>query len=260
MINQKVIDMLVWVYSFFDIKLLTVIATSFTIYFGVQKVSKRICISYSMATSRLYDSHVSNLVVSNKRDNSVVISSINLRIGRKGNVELVKFDEPLVLKGYESKAIEVPKYSSLYGKDGAVKIDILESLFFSITTMAGDIIECDVESSLNTDGLNDRLHKRTITFNDIVLTERMGVIFSYFLNGESKNVIIDRSGFISGNTPFRGNMFVDLSKEYFQDLFINEGYHDYFDNYAFHRVNHNLQTELFLSKRMVSEIVRKMNN
>lgn len=256
MINQKVIDMLVWVYSLFDIKLLTVIATAFTIYFGFQKVTKRICVSYSMGASRLYDSHVSNLVVSNKRDNSVIIFSINLRIGRKGNIELVKFEEPLVLKGYESKAIEVPKYSSLYGNDGAVTIDILEPLFFSITTMEGDIIECDVESPLNPEGLDDRLHKRTVVFNDIVLTERMGVIFSYFLNGESKNVIIDRTGFISGSTPFRGNMFNDLSKEYFQDLFINEGYHDYFDNYAFHRVNHNLQTELFLSKAMVSEIVK----
>ncbi|EQC1558101.1 hypothetical protein ACY2PI_004440 [Citrobacter amalonaticus] len=257
MINQNVIDSIVWLYSIFDIKLLTVIATGFTIYFGYQKVTKKICVSYSISGSTLYDRHVTNLVISNKRDNSIVISSIYLCIGGKGNVELVKFDEPLVLKGYDAKLIDVPKYSEISDINGPVSIDIFGGLFFSVVTMSGDVIECDVESPLTIKNVDRRLHKRTSTFNDIVLTNKMGFIFSYSVKGKVSDVIIDRHGFISGSTPFRYNMFNKISKESFRDFLIMEGYHDFYDDYALFKILDNLQTELVISKATVSAMIEK---
>ncbi|HBR2945308.1 MULTISPECIES: hypothetical protein [unclassified Klebsiella] len=252
MINQKVIDGLVWLYSIFDIKLLTVIATGFTIYFGYQKVTRRICVSYGISSSRLYDSYVSNLVVSNKRDNSIAISSIVLGIGVKGTIELVKFDEPLVLKGYDTKLVDVPKYSSIYDKNGPVRIDTFESLFFSIVTISGEVIECEVESPVTIKTLAGRLFKNTANFNGVVLTKRMGFIFSYCVGGKSEDVIIDKYGFIPERTPFRGNMLPQISKDFFENFLISEGYHDYYDNYALYKVNDNLETVLVLSKASVN--------
>ncbi|EPH0681933.1 hypothetical protein [Klebsiella aerogenes] len=260
MINQKVIDGLVWLYSIFDIKLLTVIATGFTIYFGYQKVTKRICVSYSISTSTLYDSHVANLVVSNKRDNSIAISSIILGIGMKGTVELVKFEEPLVLKGYDTKLIDVPKYSSIYDKNGPVRIDIFESLFLSIVTISGEVIECEVESPVTSKMLEGRLSKRTVNFNGIVLTNRMGFIFSYYVGGKSEDVIIDKYGFIPERTPFNSNMLQSVSKEFFENFLISEGYHDYYDNYALYKVKDNLETELILSKASLNVKKAKEGN
>lgn len=257
MINQKVIDGLVWLYSIFDIKLLTVIATGFTIYFGYQKVTKKICVSYSISGSKLYDRHVTNLVISNKRDNSIVISSIYLCIVGKGSIELVKFDEPLVLKGYDAKLIDVPKYSEIRDINGPVSIDIFGNIFFSVVTMSGDMIKCDIESPLTIKNLDGRLYKMTSNFNDIVLTNRMGFIFTYSVKGKVRDVIIDKHGFISGSTPFRYNMFNDISKESFRDFLIMDGYHDFYDDYALFKVLDNLQTELVISKATVSARIEK---
>lgn len=257
MINQKVIDDLVWLYSIFDIKLLTVIATGFTIYFGYQKVTKRICVSYSVSSSSLYDSHITNLVISNKRDNLIAISSMMLGIGMKGVIELVKFEEPLVLKGYETKLVEVPKYSSIYDKNGPVKMDILESLFFSIVTISGEVIECEVESPVTIKTMVGRLSKSTVCFNGIVLTNRMAFIFSYYVGGKSEDVIIDKFGFIPESTPFNFNMPSEVSKEFFESFLVSQGYHDYYDNYALYKVHDNLQTELVLSKASMNAKVGK---
>ncbi|BBS11562.1 hypothetical protein WP5W18C01_16560 [Klebsiella aerogenes] len=257
MINQKVIDDLMWLYSIFDIKLLTVIATGFTIYFGYQKVTKKICVSFKISASRLYDSHIANLVVSNKRDNSIAISSILLGVGEKGSFELVNFTEPLVLKGYDTKLIDVPKYSSIYDGDKSLKFDILESFSFSIVTISGEVVVCEVESPVTFKALEGQLFKNTVYFNDIVLTDRMSFIFSYYVGGKSEDVIIDKSGFIPENSPFNFNQLSEVSKEFFESFLVLQGYHDYYDNYALYKVHDNLQTELVLSKASMNAKIGK---
>lgn len=259
MINQNVIDGLMWLYSIFDIKLLTVIATGFTIYFGYQKVTKKICVSYSISSGKLYDAHVSNFVIANKRDNSIVISSVNMQIGNKGSVELMKFEEPLVLKGYDAKLIDIPRYSDIYDQNGPVTIDIFERLTFSVITRSGEIIDCDVESPLALKAMDGRLSKRVYTFNEIVLTSRMGYIFSYRIKDKVTDVIIDKHGFISGPSPFSYNMFPNISKEVFESFLISNDYHDLYDNYALFEVHNNLSTELVLNKAMVLTKIEKEN-
>ncbi|MCK8585986.1 hypothetical protein LNQ51_14025 [Yersinia ruckeri] len=256
MINQNAIDGLLWLYSIFDIKLLTVIATGFTIYFGYQKVTKKICVSYSISSGKLYDSHVTNFVISNKRDNSIVISSINMKIGNKGSIELIKFDEPIVLKGYDAKLIDVPKYSNLYDQNGPISIETFERLSFSVITMSGEIISCDVENSLTLKSLEDRLHKRVRTFNNIVLTSKMGFIFTYRIKDKVTDVIIDNHGGITGYTPFAYNMFPEMSGEFFGDFLISNGYHSFYDDYALFKVKDNLNIELVLSKSIMQNKIK----
>lgn len=255
MINQNVIDGLTWLYSIFDIKLLTVIATGFTIYFGYQKTTTKACVSFRISSSRVYPPHVNNLVISNKRDNTLVISSINLGIGNKGQFQLVQFDEPLVLKGYEAKLVDVPKYSEISNDSGPVEIGILEPLSFSLITMSGRIIECEVESPLTLDGMTFNLYKSTSNFNKIVLTNRMGFIFSYFVDDVREDIVIDRHGFITGKTPFKYNMFGNITAESFRTFLVDGGYHEYYENYALYKVNDNLSTDMILSKAMVKSYV-----
>ncbi|WP_198298930.1 hypothetical protein [Dickeya dianthicola] len=260
MINQNVIDRLVWLYSIFDIKLLTVIATGFTIYFGYQKITKKICVSYSISSGKLYDSHLTNFVISNKRDNSIVIFSINMKIGNKGSIELIKFEEPLVLKGYDAKLVNVPEYSDIYDQNGPISIDIFERLSFSVITRSGDVISCDVESPLTLKSLEDRLYKRTHTFNNIVLTSKMGFIFTYRIKDKVIDVIIDKHGFIPGYTPFTFNMFPEMSEEFFANFLISNGYHAFYDNYTLVKVQENLSTELVLNKSMIQNKVEAQNH
>jgi hypothetical protein len=257
MLNQKVLDMLSWAYSFFDIKLLTFIATGFAIYFGYQKVSNKICVSFSIGSDKLYETHVGNLVISNKRDNTIAISSIMMDIGNKGRLQLVKFEEPLVLKSYDTQLIDVPKYSRLYDGITPVHIGVLEKLDFSITTMSGKVISCRIESPTSIKSLEGRIHKRVSKFNDIVLTDKMRFVFSYFVGGESINIIFDKHGFIPGSTPFRYNSFPDMTIESFRDFLIQGGYHDHFTNYALYEIDDKLQAEMVLSKSMVNASMNK---
>lgn len=258
MINHKALDMLTWAYSLFDIKLLTLIAASFTIYFGYQKVTKDIRVSFSMTHSKLYDTHITNLVLSNKRDNALAISSIFVRIGGKGNFELVSFSEPLVIKAYDTQLVDVPKYTCLLGGVGVVEIDIFDDLFFNIITVSGDVIECHVESAVNKYGLEDRLVKHTVNFDDIVLTDRMAYIFSYCIDGVFKKIIIDKHGFISGHSPFSINLFPSLSTESFREFLINRGFHDMFSNYYLVRVDGSLRTYVELNKTIVNNYINSV--
>ncbi|MDQ0627964.1 hypothetical protein WKH08_09150 [Pantoea agglomerans] len=259
MINQNVIGGLAWLYSIFDIKLLTLIAAGFTIYFGYQKVTKKICVSYSLSTGKLYNLHLTNFVISNKRDNTVIISSINMRISNKGSIEIIKFEEPLVLKGYEAKLIDIPKYSEICDQNGLVSIDISEQLFFSVVTGGGNIIACDVENSLILKSFENRLHKKVITFNDIVLTRKMGFIFTYRIKDKTIDVIFDKFGFITGYTPFNFNMFTEMSGESFEFFLISNGYHEHYDDYALFKVQDNLDAIVILSKSNVQKKLTDKN-
>lgn len=260
MINQNVIDGLAWLYSIFDIKLLTVIATGFTIYFGYQKVTRKISVSYSISSGKLYAPHVTNFIISNKRDNSMVISSINMTIGSKGSVELIKFEEPLVLKGYDAKLIDIPRYSDIYDKNGPVSIGTFERLSFSVVTNSGMVIDCTVESSLTLKNLENRLYKRVQVFNDIVLTRKMDFIFTYRVKDKITDVVIDKHGFIPGYTPFQYNMFPEMSGAFFEKFLISNGYHELYDDYALFKVQDNLNTELVLSKTMMNNKMKTRNS
>lgn len=256
MINKNVIDGLLWIYAIFDIKLLTVIATGFTIYFGYQKVTKKIYVSYSISRGVLYDSHVTNFVISNKRDNTIIISSIDIKIGNKGIVELIKFEEPLILKSYDARLINIPKYSDIYDHNGPVSIDIFERLSFSVITRSGDVIDCDVESPLTLNSLEHRLTKSVQIFNDVVLTRKMGFIFTYHINDKVTDVIFDKNGFIPGCTPFEYNSFTDMSEHKFERFLISNGYHSFYDDYALFKVKDNLNVELVLNKSMVQNKIK----
>lgn len=249
--NQNIIDVLTWLYSGFDIKLLTVIAAGFTIYFGYQKITKKICVSYSISSGKLYDPHVTSFVISNKRDNLIIISSINMKIGDKGSIELIKFEDPFVLRGYDAKLIDIPKYSDVYDKNGIVSIGVSEKLSFSVITMSGKIIGCDSESPVSLKNYEGRLFKNTQKYKDIVLTRRMGFIFTYRIKDEESDVIIDKNGFIPGYTPFSYNLFEDMSKESFGYFLISNGYHDRYDNYVLFKVQDDLSTTLILHKAMM---------
>jgi len=248
MFNKEVIEKITWLYSIFDIKLLTFIAAGFTIYFGYQKTTKKICVSYSLTSGALYDTHLTNFVISNKRDNVIIVSSIYMKIGDKGSIEIINFPEPLVLKGYEAKLIDIPQYSSIKGSNGPVSIEFDDRLSFSVVTIAGDIVVCEVESPVTSKNLDGRLSKRIIKFNNIILTRNMGFIFTYNINGNVKNVIFDKHGFIEGYTPFSYNMFKGLSADSFGEFLISNGYHELYDDYSLYKILDNLDTSLVLSK------------
>lgn len=254
---KEIIDFLTTIYSYFNIKLLTVIATGFTIYFGYQKVSKKICISYSISSGVLYDKNITNLVLSNKKDNVLAISSIFVKIGSKGRLALVEFEKPLVIKGYETHQVEVPMYSAIYNDNERVNIDFNDKLSFFVSTTSGVIIKCTIESPVNFKLLNNRIQKITSTLGDIVLTDKMGYVFICFIDGERKVALIDKHETIIGYTPFHFNRFPEITSDSFRDILIDYGYHNLFSNYVLYQVDEKPQAKEILNKAMVIDYLQK---
>ncbi|XEH51269.1 hypothetical protein NMD75_08935 [Edwardsiella tarda] len=256
MIIQSVIDGLSRFYSVFDIKFLTVIATGFTIYFGYQKVNKKICVSHFISEGVLYPAHISNLVLSNKRDNTIAIRAIKLKIGSKGTVKLVEFNKPLILKAYDTQLIELKRYSCLHGEYGEVNIELTDALTFTVIANGGKKIKCNTESSglASLDDLKDMITVHVSKFNNIVLTSRMSYIFFYH-DGDAKHVIFDRNGFIPDNTPFGINKFPDMTIDQFRDFLINSGFNDRVSNYLLAKISDNLEAEIVLTKYMVEQFI-----
>lgn len=182
-----------------------------------------------------------------------------MKIGDKGSIEIIKFEEPLVLKGYDAKLVDIPKYSDIYNENGPISIEFFDKLTFSVITGSGGIISCDVESALTLKSLEGRLYKSAVIFNNIVLTRRMGFIFSYRIKDKEKNVIFDKYDFITGYTPFGFNMFTEMSEESFGSFLKSKGYHDFYDDYALLKIQENLQANLVLSKSTMTNKINEQN-
>lgn len=260
--NPDVLSALSWLYSLFDIRLISLVSASFAIYFACQKLQVKACVSFSMQSDRLYGTYISQLVISNKRDNIIPIALIKLEVIGSGTFTLVEFSPPLVLKGYESQGVDIPKYSTLYSDVGEIELDPFKIPLLHLITMSGKEINCEIESHITERDFNNIITKFVNKFNDIVLTDKMAFIFSYKLEGNEKNLIIDRRGMFYENNPFPFN-YIDTTRtqivEQIKDYITNTGYHEWFDNYMLFSVDKDtLITDLVFSKRQIQK--EKENN
>lgn len=260
MYNPKVIEHLLllwsffeWLWSLFDIKLLTFFAAGFTIYFGYQKTSKKVCISYSISSSRIYDPHIPAIIISNKRDNSISISSIEMDINEKGKLTLVEFATPTILKGYESQKIDIPKYSNLRLHGQLYKLGILDDISFNLITTGGHKINCEIESNLTLPAPN-MITKAVYNLNEIILTSRMMYIFFYKLASQEKHCIIDIGNFFNEENPFHFNYLANINDNILIDIMLNYGYHERFENYMCFKIDENLTSHLAFNKTQVEKI------
>lgn len=250
--NPDVINIFSWIYSLFDIRFVSLIAALFAIYFAYQKLQVKICISCNMCTNRLYGTHISDVVISNKRDNVTSITLLQLELPGKGEFSLIKLSPPLVLKGYESHALDVPKYSRLYNGYGEVKIEDFEIPSFKVITIDGKVIDCELQSHNTVTDTEDMITVQSNKFNGIVLTDMMAFIFSYKFKGEEKNTIVDRLGIFHADNPFPFDRTNNPIVETIKNLMINSEYHDFLDNYMLFSVDeHTLSVDLIFSKRMI---------
>lgn len=260
MYNPKVIEHLLllwtffeWLWSLFDIKLLTFFAAGFTIYFGYQKISKKVCISYSISGSRLYDPHIPAIIISNKRDNSLSISRIDIDINKKGKLTLVDLETPILLKGYETQKIDISKYSYLHLHGELFKLELINNISFTLITTSGYKINCEIESNV-TQPEENTITKIVTELNDIILTTNMMYIFFYKIDSQEKHCIIDTGNFFNEDNPFHFNYLKDISDEILIELIVKYGYHERFDSYMCFRIHDNLKTEMVFNKHQVENI------
>ncbi|MBD9642893.1 hypothetical protein IB231_04530 [Pantoea sp. PNT02] len=261
MLNQNVINDLSWFFSLFKSSPIVIIGGIFTIYFAVQKLTKKVSVSFSMSSNRFYDQHIPALVLSNKRDNVIAIESIFVKVNSKYRIKLKSFDSPLVLKAHDTLKVDLPKYSAIYHDEGEFKFDFFDNLNFYINTISGVVIHCDIESSVAPQLDSGMTSVNTIIYEGLILTRRYAFVFTYYEEKTKKNLIIDITGFMDGDNPFSFNYINinDMTNGNFKKILIDHGVHDYLDNYHLVKVKQNLQTETVLFKHQVEKEIKADN-
>ncbi|NHJ27363.1 hypothetical protein HAP90_00240 [Klebsiella quasipneumoniae subsp. similipneumoniae] len=246
-----------WISSNFDIKIITILGAAFTVYFGWQKVTNKVSVSYSITMDRLYDSYINHLVITNERDKVFTVKNVMLEIGDLGYFTLVKFEDPLVIKGYETHKVSIPKYSELNNRGERIKLTPHDTLSFYMITYSGKKIKCSIENYSGSISGDKQINVIVNRFNDIVLTDNMKFIFLYRINDGEKTCIIDSGYFINKDNPFQFNMFHDFSVDGFKNILIRDGYHQWFESYMLFQVNEGVGCSFVFSKASVETEIAK---
>ncbi|MGB7799794.1 hypothetical protein [Buttiauxella sp.] len=253
MINQTVITHLEWLWSIFDIKLLSFIAAGFTIYFGTQKLTQKISVSYHITSCRLYETRITNLILANKRDNTITFSKIYIKINEQSRGSLVDLKKPIILKAYETIDVDVPLYTTLSVRRDNVEISFTDNITFYLLTTSGKLIECETEVSGHIETEYPIITKNILTLRGVLLTNKMSYVFFYVKNGKELHCILDWAYMIHVDNPFNGNVFENFTPEILKDILIKDGYHNQFEQYILYKVNENLSCTRIFSKESVSK-------
>ena len=94
--------------------ILIFITSFFAVYFAMQKIGNKVIATYTTTSGLKYTTYISAVTLTNKKDNSFAIWSIYAVIDKDYCLELDKFDEPVVVKPYETISLSMPEYSQLY--------------------------------------------------------------------------------------------------------------------------------------------------
>ncbi|KAF6661290.1 hypothetical protein HFD91_07840 [Enterobacteriaceae bacterium EKM102V] len=264
MLNKDVVHNILWLVSLFKANPLVLIAGGFTIYFAIQKLTKKVAASYSVATSNLYSTHIPEIVLSNKRDNTLAIAKVGMKVNGKYKINLLKCDSPTVLKAYETIKLTIPKVSRISHMETGAPFDfsIFDHLIIELTLTDGSIIYCTTESTVSSFINNRDLPVDIVKYDDVVITESFGHLFNYIIDGKRKKMIITKWGFIEGDNPFYFNFLEEenLEPHNFISLLVDNGMHEYLSNYSLVKFDDNLQGRTILNKATANRKLKDIEN
>lgn len=219
--------------------ILLIIATLFTIYFAIKKIGNSVTAQYTFSSPLFSEEYISNVVLSNKKDKTLSVWSINAVFDKNFTLTLEKFNPPIILKAYETVSISLPKYSSLSidldkyipnytTNDTNIYIDIGHKLIKCKNNTKKDSLSHFTSVSMN-----------ITKFNGHVFDETVAYIMAYYYQGKSYTAFITGSGIISNEWDFSPNHLGNNINEGTIRSFINQyGFHELFSNYKCFKVDY----------------------
>lgn len=234
--------------------ILLITGTGFGIYFSLQKVGTKIAAEYKVSKSRFCAQHISNIVLSNKKDKTISIWSIHAVFDKDFKLELDKFDPPKILKAYETVSLLLPKYSSL-GINGDNFIPDYFRGNVSLYIDTGDkFIKCKEEIKKDFLNFYTPINRNSYKFNGHVFDESVAFILNYFYSDKSYTAFICKSGFIGNEWQFGlnhlgDNEITEITIEWFVKQY---GFDKLFTNYLCFKVNYPETTLAFKKELEIS--------
>jgi len=220
--------------------LILITASCFTIFFAFQKFSKKITAQSTVSMGLFSDKYISNVVLTNKRDNVVSIWSICAVFDKDNCLELDKFNPPIILKSYETISLPFPKYSSLSINGDKYKPHFISGKVELYIDDGNKMMKCEQQFKSDNLDIFTKVSKNIATFNGHVFDDTVGYFISYFYEEKSHTAFVSNSGFISNEWGFSPNHFGDeVVTPQLIDWFMK--HHDFdkiFSNYVVFKVNY----------------------
>lgn len=222
--------------------LLVVFATIIGLYITFKKFGYSVSVTYKESYQRLSGSRITDIVITNHRDRPVNIFSVIAIFDKEIALTLQEFNPPLILKPYETLALETAPYSSL-----SINGDLFEPdlSFAEIQIETIDkLVKCKTRKKPKLHQ-NFRLATKKIRkFNGFVHRESYKYVLVYRINGNLKTTFIDNSGMFVNDWDFEFNKIKPANNNEIvaDEIFIilkKYGLDKIFENYALYRIASN---------------------
>lgn len=178
-------------------------ASIFTIYFAYMKFGNKVGVSYSITTEKSSHSRINNLIFRNMRDKPVTIYKVVAIFDKTYYFEIIKCSPPLILKPYETIALDTEQFSHLNVNNDRYFPDFEKPEIYIET--GSKVVKCKTKFHKTQVFDYMQVSKITNKFNGIVYDENVSFALVYRVNGENKTAFIFDSGFIGCEWDFHIN-------------------------------------------------------
>ena len=214
--------------------IVVLIGSIFTLYFAIQKIGNKVVARYEVSTQFFSAEYISKVVLTNKKDKTISIWSIYAVFENELQVELKKFDPPIVLKSYETTSLSMPKYTELTINDDKFEPNYISGKVSLFLNIGNQLIECKKDKWKGSEPPYTKLSTRTHDFNGHVYNENLKYILIYNYNGNSHTAFIDKGGMICNEWDFSPNGLArnNINPEAIKQMLLKYGFHEMFTSYA----------------------------
>lgn len=226
------------VWAWLNINWRAVVATIsllLSIYFACQKIGNKITLTYQVSGGKYKAEQITKLVISNRKDKTVSIWSVDAVLENDIRYEVFKPDVPLILKSGESVSIAPKPYSylSLDGDQFAPLFLFGKIDFYA--NVGNKLIKCIDEKITNNKKHSYRIAtKSSISLDGHLYNESVRFILIYYFDGVKQFAFFEDNGFIGhewGKTPNHMGSN-DYNAENIKEMLENYGYSELFSNYV----------------------------
>jgi len=178
------------------------------IYLFFEKKKLDVHAFYSTRLESYKSTHMHELVLVNNKNNHIPIYSVNIVFNNELFLEVCSFNPPQIIAPYDAKSLSPKQYSKLtINKEDFDLYDNIKNDSGEIYINTGTrLLKCKTKPLKDTRSKFTEIEKRTITYNTIVLTERVKYVINYNNEGNlSRILVIDHHGFFQEDNPFSFN-------------------------------------------------------
>ncbi len=214
------------------------VSSAFAIYFSYKKIGHKVSAQYSIGGKSFTPSHITEVVLSNKKDKPISIYAIHAVFHNDLWLELDKYSPPTppkVLKPYESLSLLMNPYSFLNVGSDKYEPDLINAEIY--VESDDKVIKC--ESRYHPE-LLEKYTKVSInrcSYNGFVYDDTVAYILVYILDSSLKTVFIHKSGYIGNEWELSPNhLGQDATEQTILNMIKAYNFDSIFNSYVVYRV------------------------